>query len=359
MVSSSVTACAALRESVSGLRRRTVPFLIESSTEPTIRRSPNSAARLSRKVMTSAKLWPVSMCTSGKGNLPGRKAFSARRSKTTESLPPENSSAGLAHSAATSRRMWMASDSRASRWRALTSPRPKVGATCWVWVTAFMWTGPFLCGACASSGHGFNAYQFAVDHVQAALFRVRVLPPPAAGAHVFARFDGARAGRAAYRWVALVVQGIIGDVVVADVVPDVLLRPVGERIKLGHAVGRIVFLHMQFGARGRLGAALAGDPGLVAGQRAAERFDLADAAAFAAHLDAVVEGVQAVLGDVGVNRLGLRPVQRDLVAVGLLDAVQHRQRFRMQAAGLQREDADIELGFQDQVRQHHVFGFEG
>ena len=120
MVSSRVTACAALRESVAGLRRRTVPFLIESSTEPTIRRSPSSATRRSRNSITSGKLWPVSMCTSGKGNFPGRKAFSARRSRTTESLPPLNSRAGFEHSAATSRRMWMASDSRASRWRELT-----------------------------------------------------------------------------------------------------------------------------------------------------------------------------------------------------------------------------------------------
>jgi hypothetical protein len=104
-------------ESVCGLRRRTVPRLIESSTEPTISRSPSSATRLSRKVMTSSKLWPVSICTSGNGKRPGRKAFSARRSMTTESLPPENSSAGLLHSAATSRMMWIASDSSQSRWR--------------------------------------------------------------------------------------------------------------------------------------------------------------------------------------------------------------------------------------------------
>ncbi|CFP64473.1 Uncharacterised protein [Bordetella pertussis] len=59
---------------------------------------------------------PVSMCSKGNGNLPGRKAFSASRSRTTESLPPENSSAGRAHSAATSRRMKIASDSSQSRW---------------------------------------------------------------------------------------------------------------------------------------------------------------------------------------------------------------------------------------------------
>ena len=76
-----------------------MPRAIESSTERTISRSPSSAARLSRKAITSGKLWPVSMCSSGKGNCAGRKAFSARRSRQIESLPPENSSAGLAHCA--------------------------------------------------------------------------------------------------------------------------------------------------------------------------------------------------------------------------------------------------------------------
>jgi len=66
--------------------------------------------------MTSSKLWPVSMCISGNGKRPGRKAFSARRSSTTESLPPENSSTGFSLSAATSRMMKMASDSSQSRW---------------------------------------------------------------------------------------------------------------------------------------------------------------------------------------------------------------------------------------------------
>ena len=39
---------------------------------------------------TSGKLWPVSTCSTGNGNRPGRKAFSASRSSTIESLPPEN-----------------------------------------------------------------------------------------------------------------------------------------------------------------------------------------------------------------------------------------------------------------------------
>ena len=88
-----VPRCASRSSGCAGAR---VPRRIESSTERTIRRSPSSAHALSRKAITSAKLWPVSMCSSGNGKRPGRNAFSARRSRTTESLPPENSSAGLA-----------------------------------------------------------------------------------------------------------------------------------------------------------------------------------------------------------------------------------------------------------------------
>ncbi len=52
----------------------------------------------------------------GNGNFPGRNAFSASRSSTIESLPPLNSSTGRSNSAATSRKMWIDSASRVSRW---------------------------------------------------------------------------------------------------------------------------------------------------------------------------------------------------------------------------------------------------
>ena len=66
--------------------------------------------------MTSAKLWPVSTCITANGMRPGQKAFSARRSMTMESLPPENSRTGRSNSAATSRMMKMDSSSSSSRW---------------------------------------------------------------------------------------------------------------------------------------------------------------------------------------------------------------------------------------------------
>src|SRR3989338_1967192 len=115
MVSSRVTDWYGLR-GLSGSLMTMVPRLMESSSERTISRSPRSAASLSRVAITSGKLCSVSMCTSGNGNFAGRNAFSARRSITMESLPPENSSAGFLHSAATSRMMWMDSLSSASRW---------------------------------------------------------------------------------------------------------------------------------------------------------------------------------------------------------------------------------------------------
>ena len=49
------------------------------------------------------------------GRRAGEKAFSARRSITIESLPPENSMQGRSNSAATSRKMWIDSASIWSR----------------------------------------------------------------------------------------------------------------------------------------------------------------------------------------------------------------------------------------------------
>src|SRR5215469_16123725 len=55
------------------------------------------------------------MCNKGKGSLPGKKAFCARRSITEESFPMEYNITGFANSAAASRRMKMLSASSARR----------------------------------------------------------------------------------------------------------------------------------------------------------------------------------------------------------------------------------------------------
>ncbi len=120
IASSSVVVCSRLREARGPVSSTTRPLSIDSCTEATTSRSPSSATRRSRNSITSGKLWPVSTCMSGNGKRPGRNAFSASRSSTIESLPPENSSTGRSSSAATSRMMWIASASSASRWERRT-----------------------------------------------------------------------------------------------------------------------------------------------------------------------------------------------------------------------------------------------
>ena len=104
-----------LRDARGPVSSTTRPLSIDSCTDATTSRSPSSATRRSRYSIASGKLCPVSTCMIGNGNLPGRNAFSASRSRTIESLPPEKSSTGRSSSAATSRKMWTASDSSSSR----------------------------------------------------------------------------------------------------------------------------------------------------------------------------------------------------------------------------------------------------
>src|SRR5439155_27004911 len=68
--------------------------------------------------------------------------------------------------------------------------------------------------------------------VHTALLRRIRLPPPAAGAVVLVRADRARAWGAADRRVALRVQPVHRHIVLAEVGPDVALRPFGKRVQL-------------------------------------------------------------------------------------------------------------------------------
>ena len=116
MASSSVVVCRRLREARGPVSSTTRPRSIESCTEATTSSTPSSSTRRSRNAITSGKLCPVSTCMTGNGTPAGRNAFSARRSSTIESLPPQNSSTGRSSSAATSRMRWMASASSVRRW---------------------------------------------------------------------------------------------------------------------------------------------------------------------------------------------------------------------------------------------------
>src|ERR1700720_590566 len=68
--------------------------------------------------------------------------------------------------------------------------------------------------------------------VNPALLRRVRLPPPTSGATRLARLDRARARGAADRRVAPVVERVVRHLALSDVVPNFLLRPLGERVQL-------------------------------------------------------------------------------------------------------------------------------
>src|SRR5439155_21721733 len=102
---------------------------------------------------------------------------------------------------------------------------------------------------------------------------------PAAGALVLGAGDRPRTRDAADRRVARVVQRVVRDLVDVDVRLHALGVPVDDRLDLPDAVALGPLDLLRVGARQGLLAADAGDPGVVAGQRALERLDLADPAA--------------------------------------------------------------------------------
>src|SRR6185437_8789372 len=137
--------------------------------------------------------------------------------------------------------------------------------------------------------------------MQAALARVGLFPPPAAGTVILAGLDGARARGAADARIASVVQHVVGQLLREDIGPDVGFGPVEQRTHLGSAV---LVLRDGLPRRACLGllAAQARDPGRIAGDGALEGLDLANLAAGEALLQAVVEAVDALLADILLDR---------------------------------------------------------
>src|SRR5471032_1365398 len=129
--------------------------------------------------------------------------------------------------------------------------------------------------------------------VDPALLRGVRLPPPAPGAEVLALFCRPCAGRTADRGVALVVEGVVGQLVLAHVVPHFVLGPFGERVELHDRAVVVVDLDLADVTAGRpLVAPQAGDPRVEPGKVPLERQDLPHLAAEQPVLDALVEEVR-------------------------------------------------------------------
>src|SRR5712691_3354171 len=101
------------------------------------------------------------------------------------------------------------------------------------------------------------------------------LPPPASVARRLARRDRPGARRAADRRVAALVERVRRHAVLARVVPDLVLGPLGERVELHDRAVVVVDLDLaDVGARGPLVAAKAGHPRVEGGEVADQGYDL-------------------------------------------------------------------------------------
>src|SRR5574337_2058001 len=68
------------------------------------------------------------------------------------------------------------------------------------------------------------------SEVQAALLGCGILPPPSPSPDIFTGLDGPRTRRAPDAGIAPIVQRVVRDVVLPDIGPDLLLRPIGQRV---------------------------------------------------------------------------------------------------------------------------------
>src|SRR5918996_3764846 len=91
-----------------------------------------------------------------------------------------------------------------------------------------------MAGRGESGSVGQEAGQVSEPLTVESAFRLGV-PGPATRARILAGPGLSGAVGAADRGVALVVEGVVGDVVLLDVLPDLLLGPVRERVELPEA----------------------------------------------------------------------------------------------------------------------------
>src|SRR5262245_10811038 len=268
--------------------------------------------------------------------------FASRISSTTarQSSDPWNPRSGL--------KPPTASSSRSAAWRALSvtaaradpsfsrSSRSPSGTS------RSMSSPPW--GSIKASLLGLGRVQAALD-----LFLTR----PAAGARVLAWHHLARAVRASDRRVVPVVQRVVGNLVLANVGPDVVEAPVRQRVRLHESELLVPLDLLRVRPRGGLVAADAGDPGVDLAERALQGLDLANRAALVGSALPKLVTVQPRLlleADV-VEAL-------ELEAVSLREAVARLVRLREQDVGVEVEDPNPWLDPVQHVEQHRLLLLE-
>ena len=172
---------------------------------------------------------------------------------------------------------------------------------------------------------------------------------PAAGARRAARPDRLGAVGAADRGVALIVQRVVREVVLMDVVPDVALGPVRERVQLPEPEALVPAELRGLGATAGVLAADAGDPAVDGRERPAHRLDLAHAAA---GVGVALPELVAVLGRLLLEGQVVEAVELDPLVLG--EAVAGLVGLREEDVGVEVEEARLGLILARHVRGHRA-----
>ena len=138
--------------------------------------------------------------------------------------------------------------------------------------------------------------------------------------------------------------------------PNVVVLPVENRVEFGDAAGVVGFLKRQVSARNRLAAPLAGQPGGGGGEGAVERLDFSDVAALFAQFYAFVHRARTVFGNEACGLFGLRMKDGEAdVRIAEADLRDQCPRFGVEAAGVEGDDGNRQVGGGDSVGNDHVF----
>ena len=149
-------------------------------------------------------------------------------------------------------------------------------------------------------------------------------------------------------------QLVVGNVVLRDVVPDVLLAPLGERVGLPELVLVVPVELRRLAAARRLIAPHAGHPRVHLRQRLLERLHLANAAA---GVGVRVPQLVAVLG--ALPREAHALVHLDLHAVAVLELAPCLVGLGEEQPGVERKEARLGLDLQQHVHDHRGLLLEG
>jgi len=185
--------------------------------------------------------------------------------------------------------------------------------------------------------------------MQAAFLGRVVLPPPAPGPLGLAGTDGTGAGLAADRDETPLVQRVERDAVLAGEGQSLVARPVEQRVELDQVALAVDLGEGDAATRSRLVGPQPGDPGCGAGERAAERLDLADIAASLAGLDRIVEAVDPVAAHEGLDGIVPGIERRDRDAVARLGLRPKRVDLTEEPTGIERDDFDRQVLHRDQM----------